>query len=207
MDQTLFARRVPRRCHRPRIQVQVILAADRNRSQRTLGSILMHLDAPVIHEPIVRTPSANRVADSCGHRRLGRYLSKVSSNHWRSSCGSGLVRNGRCRCRCRHRSAGGLPRMPASVANGRPIHTSASCASLPGVRCWRPLMSHILRLTRLKQAASSTRSPSYSVWNPANASACNMRRRAAWPTQSPNFMRRRCAVSGQPIHLAQAPEA
>jgi hypothetical protein len=51
--------------------------------------------------------------------------------------------------------------------------------------------SHILRLTGLKQAASSTRSPSYSVWNPANASACNMRRRAACPTQSVSVARAR----------------
>lgn len=55
-------------------KVQEVLAPDRNASQRTLGRVVVRLDATVVNETRECGPVAQRVADRHGHGRLRRDL-------------------------------------------------------------------------------------------------------------------------------------
>lgn len=54
--------------------MQVVLASDRNASQRALGCVVVGLDPAVVDEARERCPVAQRVADRQCHRRLRRDL-------------------------------------------------------------------------------------------------------------------------------------
>jgi len=63
-----------RRACAPRIgaQMQIVLATDRYRAQRPLGSVVVRLDATIFDEARERTPVRQRVADRAGQGRFGR---------------------------------------------------------------------------------------------------------------------------------------